>query len=67
MGYSNVRDYEDGKQDWIEAGLPVEAERATSQNAVAAENPASPVRPAVSDAGPINASTHPQDEKKDVA
>jgi rhodanese-related sulfurtransferase len=24
MGYSNVRVYEDGKQDWLEAGLPVE-------------------------------------------
>ena len=24
LGYSNVRDYEVGKQDWIEAGLPVE-------------------------------------------
>lgn len=24
MGYSNVRVYAEGKQDWIEAGLPVE-------------------------------------------
>jgi rhodanese-related sulfurtransferase len=24
MGYTNVRDYEAGKQDWIEAGLQVE-------------------------------------------
>lgn len=24
MGYSNVRDYEGGKSDWIEAGLPIE-------------------------------------------
>jgi rhodanese-related sulfurtransferase len=24
MGYENVRDYEGGKQDWIDAGLPVE-------------------------------------------
>jgi hypothetical protein len=23
MGYTNIRDYEGGKQDWIEAGLPV--------------------------------------------
>lgn len=23
MGYTNVRDYSRGKQDWIEAGLPV--------------------------------------------
>jgi hypothetical protein len=25
MGYVNVRDYEGGKQDWIDAGLPVES------------------------------------------
>jgi hypothetical protein len=25
MGYSNVRDYAEGKQDWIEAGLPTES------------------------------------------
>jgi rhodanese-related sulfurtransferase len=24
MGYTNVRDYAEGKQDWIDAGLPVE-------------------------------------------
>jgi rhodanese-related sulfurtransferase len=24
LGYTNVLDYDDGKQDWIEAGLPVE-------------------------------------------
>lgn len=24
MGYSNIAEYEEGKQDWIEAGLPVE-------------------------------------------
>ncbi len=24
MGYTNVRDYAGGKQDWINAGLPVE-------------------------------------------
>lgn len=24
MGYENVRDYEGGKEDWIDAGLPVE-------------------------------------------
>ncbi len=24
LGYARVRDYEEGKQDWIEAGLPVE-------------------------------------------
>jgi hypothetical protein len=26
MGYTNMRDYAEGKQDWIEAGLPVESE-----------------------------------------
>jgi hypothetical protein len=26
MGYTNVRDYEAGKKDWIDAGLPVESE-----------------------------------------
>lgn len=25
LGYINAREYVDGKQDWIEAGLPVEA------------------------------------------
>jgi len=24
LGYSNVREYVEGKQDWVEAGLPVE-------------------------------------------
>jgi hypothetical protein len=27
MGYENVRDYEGGKEDWVEAGLPTEGER----------------------------------------
>jgi hypothetical protein len=26
LGYLNVRDYEEGKQGWIEAGLPVESD-----------------------------------------
>jgi hypothetical protein len=25
MGYTKVRDYSGGKEDWIKAGLPVEA------------------------------------------
>jgi rhodanese-related sulfurtransferase len=25
LGYTNVRKYAEGKQDWLEAGLPVEA------------------------------------------
>ena len=28
LGYTNVRAYEAGKQDWLEAGLPVERARA---------------------------------------
>ena len=24
LGYANVREYADGKQDWIDAGLPTE-------------------------------------------
>ncbi len=30
MGYTNVSVYPGGKQDWIEAGLPVESELATA-------------------------------------
>ncbi len=26
MGYENVRDYEGGKKDWADAGLPIEGE-----------------------------------------
>jgi hypothetical protein len=26
MGYTNVRDYAEGKSDWIEAGLPIESD-----------------------------------------
>jgi hypothetical protein len=26
MGYTNVRDYAEGKSDWIDAGLPVVSE-----------------------------------------
>jgi rhodanese-related sulfurtransferase len=26
MGYENVRDYEGGKKDWTDAGLPTEGE-----------------------------------------
>lgn len=25
IGYTNVRDYHEGKQDWVEAGLPTES------------------------------------------
>jgi hypothetical protein len=30
MGYTNVRDYEEGKSEWINAGLPTEALRRTA-------------------------------------
>jgi hypothetical protein len=26
MGYTNIREYKEGKQDWLDAGLPVESE-----------------------------------------
>jgi hypothetical protein len=26
MGYTKVRDYAEGKQPWIEAGLPIESD-----------------------------------------
>ncbi len=31
LGYARVRDYEAGKQDWIEAGLPVESSGTVGQ------------------------------------
>ena len=31
LGYRNVLEYEAGKQDWIEAGLPVESGHATTR------------------------------------
>ena len=31
MGYSNVRDYAEGKEDWIDAGLPVESAQALGE------------------------------------
>lgn len=33
LGYTNVKDYEAGKADWIEAGLPVGGERAAASGA----------------------------------
>jgi rhodanese-related sulfurtransferase len=33
MGYANVRVYAEGKQDWIEAGLPVETGQPAAQAA----------------------------------
>jgi hypothetical protein len=31
MGYTNVRDYTEGKKDWITAGLPVEGKARHSE------------------------------------
>jgi rhodanese-related sulfurtransferase len=31
LGYRNVRDYHEGKADWIAAGLPVESGRAAAE------------------------------------
>jgi rhodanese-related sulfurtransferase len=30
LGYTNVAEYEEGKQDWIEAGLPIEKDPASA-------------------------------------
>ena len=27
MGYTNIAEYEEGKQDWTEAGLPIESDQ----------------------------------------
>jgi rhodanese-related sulfurtransferase len=29
MGYKNVRDYEGGKKDWVDAGLPTEGKHSS--------------------------------------
>ena len=31
MGYTNIKDYEGGKQDWIQSGLPTETGEAPPQ------------------------------------
>ena len=33
LGYTNVRDYHEGKKDWVEAGLPVESGPAPARTA----------------------------------
>jgi len=35
MGYTNVKDYEGGKQDWMQAGLPVESETTPEEHKIA--------------------------------
>jgi len=34
LGYRNVREYVEGKEDWVAAGLPTEAGRARAATAV---------------------------------
>ena len=68
MGYTNVRDYEGGKQDWIEAGLAVEGESpqaaAPTQERTAPESAEEgAAQPSEAESAPTNASTNPQ---KDV-
>lgn len=33
-GYTHVRDYAEGKQDWIDTGLPIESDKVESENEV---------------------------------
>jgi rhodanese-related sulfurtransferase len=33
-GYTHVRDYAEGKQDWIDSGLPVESDKVQGENEV---------------------------------
>jgi 3-mercaptopyruvate sulfurtransferase SseA len=46
IGYKDVRDYEGGKSDWMEAGLPIEGDEAGSQQGSvdASTNPQKDVR-----------------------
>jgi len=37
MGYTNVRDYTEGKKDWVDAGLPVEGKGRQRQADAAAK------------------------------
>lgn len=39
MGYTNVKDYAGGKQDWIDAGLPVEADGPCDPDGACVEEP----------------------------
>jgi hypothetical protein len=41
-GYTNVRDYAEGKQDWIDTGLPVESDKVESEEEEEAEYPGTP-------------------------
>jgi hypothetical protein len=35
MGYTNIREYKEGKRDWQQAGLPMEGEGASGDRKVA--------------------------------
>jgi hypothetical protein len=35
MGYTNIREYKEGKRDWQQAGLPTEGERTSGDEKVA--------------------------------
>ncbi|HUQ49963.1 MAG TPA: hypothetical protein VM056_04540 [Terriglobales bacterium] len=49
MGYKNVRDYEGGKKDWIDAGFPIETGAAGASSKPAEKK----------SEGSVNASTNP--------
>jgi hypothetical protein len=60
MGYTNVRDYEGGKQDWVAAGFPVEEVQASAPGQSA---PAAGGAPSSNDeSASTNASTNPQED-----
>ena len=68
MGYTNVKDYEGGKSDWMEAGFPVEGEesgagKSSSEKQQSAPRPAEVVEKKPETAS-TNTSTNPE---KDVA
>ena len=68
MGYTNVKDYEGGKSDWMEAGFPVEGEESGAGKS-SSETQANAPRPAEvvgkkPETGATNTSTSPE---KDVA
>ena len=68
MGYTNVKDYEGGKSDWMEAGFPVEGDESGGGKS-SSEKPASALRSAEvlgkkPETTSTNTSTNPQ---KDIA
>jgi rhodanese-related sulfurtransferase len=51
LGYSNVRKYPEGKQDWQDAGLPLEVASTVAVDAVGAHAADRDVAPAAADQG----------------